>query len=233
MPELKVCGVTDAAFACAAARRGVDYLGFIFAEGSPRRITPAKAQETRCAVERTSTTKAIRPRFVGVFVEQTVGEIAEIARSVPLDVIQLHGDYGADKVATLKSKGYEVWRLHRPDGGGLGTSRPTAGTTGVSPVGAGEDAVLLDGRRGAESRRADWSLVAGLKRAGRRVVLAGGISAGNIVAAIATGADIIDINSSIETAPGVKSVEKLDMLLCQLVKPCGDGIPASCKPTSP
>ena len=197
MPELKVCGVTDAAFACAAAQRGVDYLGFIFAEGSPRRVTPAKAKEIRGTVERRSTAGTDLPRFVGVFVAQTAGEIAEIARDVPLDVIQLHGDYGADAVSELKAAGYEVWRLH-------------------NPVGGGEDAVLLDGRRGTESRRADWSLVAELKRAGRRVVLAGAISAENIAAAVATGADVIDVNSSLETAPGVKSVERLDALLGEL-----------------
>ena len=55
-----------------------------------------------------------------------------------------------------------------------------------------------------------------LKRAGRRVVLAGAISAENIAAAVATGADVIDVNSSLETAPGVKSVERLDSLLSQL-----------------
>ena len=197
MPELKVCGVTDAAFACAAAQRGVDYLGFIFAEGSPRRVTPAKAKEIRGTVERRSTAGTGLPRFVGVFVAQTAGKIAEIARDVPLDVIQLHGDYGADAVSELKEAGYEVWRLH-------------------NSVGGGEDAVLLDGRRGTESRRADWSLVAELKRAGRRVVLAGAIAAENIAAAVATGADVIDVNSSLETAPGVKSVGRLDALLGEL-----------------
>jgi indole-3-glycerol phosphate synthase/phosphoribosylanthranilate isomerase len=197
LPELKVCGVTDAAFACAAAQRGVDYLGFIFAEGSPRRVTPAKAKEIRGTVERRSTAGTDLPRFVGVFVAQTAGEIAEIARDVPLDVIQLHEDYGADAVSELKAAGYEVWRLH-------------------NPVGGGEDAVLLDGRRGTESRRADWSLVAERKRAGRRVVLAGAIAAENIAAAVATGADVIDVNSSLETAPGVKSVGRLDALLGEL-----------------
>lgn len=157
MPELKVCGVTDAAFACAAARRGVDYLGLIFAEGSPRRVTPAKAQEIRGAVERSLTIGTARPRFVGVFVEQTAVEIAEIARDIPLDVIQLHGDYGADKVATLKSKGYEVWRLSSPGGGGLGTSRPTI----VAAAAWGQAALpLQDGcllsRKGGGRR---WSAV--------------------------------------------------------------------------
>ena len=61
--------------------------------------------------------------------------------------------------------------------------------------------------------RADWSLVEPLKRVGRRVILAGGISAANIADATATGADILDINSSIETSPGVKSLALLDELL--------------------
>ena len=43
-PKVKVCGVTDAAFAAAAAQRGVDYLGVIFAGKSPRCVTQAAAQ---------------------------------------------------------------------------------------------------------------------------------------------------------------------------------------------
>ena len=65
--------------------------------------------------------------------------------------------------------------------------------------------------------RADWSLVEPLRRAGRRVVLAGGISASNIADAVATGADVIDVNSSIETSPGVKSLALLDELLRAMV----------------
>lgn len=202
LPELKICGVTDESFACAAAERGVDYLGFIFAGGSPRRITSARAREIRYAVERNSAARTIRPRFVGVFVEQTVGEIADIARNVPLDVIQLHGDYGAQDVTHLKARGYEVWAIYG------------------SAASDSADAVLLDGQsggcRGGTGRLADWSLVAELKRAPRRVVLAGGISAENIAYAVTTGADIIDVNSSLETSRGIKSLEKLDSLLREL-----------------
>lgn len=219
MPELKICGVTDATFACEAARRGIGYIGFIFADGSPRRITAEKARETRGAVELDTPARTVPTRFVGVFVEQTADEIAEIAGNVPLDVIQLHGDYAADVAAGLKAKGYEVWAI---DG---------------SAASAAADAVLLDGRlrgqRGGTGCRADWSRVPQLKLANRRVVLAGGISAENIASAIATGADIIDANSSLETSPGVKSTEKLDRLLAQLLTSNGDGIPEGCKPTSP
>jgi len=48
-------------------------------------------------------------------------------------------------------------------------------------------------------------------------VLAGGISASNITDAVATGADVIDVNSSIETSPGVKSLALLDELLRAMV----------------
>ena len=238
MPRIKVCGVTDAAFAVEAARRGVDYLGLIFAEGSPRQVTPEKAHEIVAHVRACAVTSSVKlPRFVGVFVRHTPEEIVDVATRVGLDAIQLHGDYGDSAVTTLKKRGYEVWRL-------FNAVARTGGVDGVeghdSPRGrlrrklqqhevthrllAGldldllheeslEDAVLLDGRRGNESRRADWSLVAPLKESGLRVVLAGGISAENISAAIATGADVIDVNSSIETSPGVKSLELLDELL--------------------
>ena len=139
------------------------------------------------------------PRFVGVFVNHSAEEIVKIATSLALDVIQLHGNYGAEKVAALKEKGFEVWRLF------------------VEQERDVPDAVLLDGRKGTQCGgtgvRADWSLVEPLKRAGRRVVLAGGIAVANIADAAATGADVIDVNSSLETAPGKKSLALLDELL--------------------
>ena len=210
MPRLKVCGVTDAAFAVEAAKCGVDYLGFIFAEGSPRRITPEKARAIIAAVRaalRGGGTAATPPRFAGVFTSRDIGAIADTAKAAGVDTVQLHGDYGAAEVAALKTLGYEVWRLAPPFDGDF----------------AGEDAVLLDGRNGARrggtGRLADWSRVASLQRAGRRVVLAGGISAANIAAAAATGADILDVNSTLETAPGVKSPILLRELVTALSTP--------------
>ncbi|MBO7482659.1 MAG: phosphoribosylanthranilate isomerase [Kiritimatiellae bacterium] len=194
-PLLKICGVTDPAFAAEAARRGVAYVGIIFAAKSPRRVSVERAKEIASAAS------AGGAASVGVFVEQGADEIERIAAEVGLDVVQLHGGYGAEDVARLKSAGFEVWRLWRQD----------------AEQGA-EDAVLLDGREGNESRLADWSRIADLKRAGRRVVLAGRLSAENIASAAASGADVLDVNSSIETSPGVKSLELLDGLLVRLAE---------------
>lgn len=190
MPKIKVCGINDAAFAQRAEALGVDYLGFIFAEGSPRRVSPAQA----AAIAASLTGRA---RRVGVFTKTPIGEILEIARRVPLDVAQLHSaNYGADDVAQLKAGGLEVWRLDEP---------------------CGADAVLLDGaaggRCGGTGRRADWRRAAELSASGVRVVLAGGISERNAADAAGTGCAILDVNSSLETAPGVKLVAHLESFM--------------------
>ena len=201
MPRLKICGINDAAFAIEAARRGVDYLGLIFADGSPRRVTEERACEIIAAVRQTGKS----PRFVGVFANHSAAEIMRIAGAVPIDVIQLHGNYSKDDILQIKALNTEIWQLF------LG-SDPIS----IDPI-LFADAVLLDGRddtrSGGTGKCADWSLVAPLKQAGRRVVLAGGISAENIAAAIATDADVIDVNSSLETSPGRKSITLLDNLL--------------------
>ena len=180
--KLKVCGINNAEFAVHAAKLGVDYLGLIFAEKSPRRVTVEQAREIVAA--------ASGPKFVGVFTTQPPDEIERTASSLGLNTVQLHGNYDDSAVSALKNAGFEVWALEG------------------SPASASADAVLVDGRDGERcggtGRVADWSVVHALKAARRRVVLAGGISALNVRQAAATGADVIDVNSSLETAPGVK-----------------------------
>lgn len=195
-PKIKVCGVTDAQFAQCAEKMGADYLGFIFAARSPRHITP----EAAAAI---ASTLAGRAKRVGVFTDTPMPEILAIAARVPLDAVQLHSlDYGADEILRLKAAGLEVWRLFR---------------RGCGPVPPDADAVLLDGVAGGQcggtGRRADWEFASEMAAAGVRVVLAGGISVANAVAAAATGCAVLDVNSSLETAPGVKSIARLEAFM--------------------
>lgn len=193
-PKLKICGINDPRIAVAAEAGGADYLGLIFVPGSPRAVTPARAKELCGALEG-------KARRVGVFVEDGVADIERIAREIGLDVVQLHGAYSDADVLRLKAAGFEVWRLD--DGA----------REGEGP----EDAVLLDGRAGGRTggtgQRADWARARALKAAGKRVVLAGGLSEGNLAEAAETGCDVLDMNSSLEVAPGVKSREKVERLL--------------------
>lgn len=189
-PKLKICGINDPRIAAAAEAGGADYLGFIFVPGSPRAVTPERAKELFGSLEG-------KARRVGVFVKDGVADIERIAREVELDVVQLHAAYSDEDVLWLKEGGFEVWRLDD---------------------GVPADAVLLDGRAGGATggtgQRADWARARVLKEEGSRVVLAGGLSAGNLGAAVAaTGADVFDVNSSLEVARGVKDVGKLEELL--------------------
>lgn len=187
-PQVKICGINDVHVAVRAEELGADYLGFIFAERSPRRVEPRQA----AAISASLSAKA---RLVGVFTESPIGEIVRIAKCVPMDVVQLHSmSYGADEIDALRSSGFEVWRL---DGGG-----------------GNPDAVVLDGRAvaqcGGTGRSADWLRATALSASGVRVVLAGGISAENASAAAKTGCAVLDVNSSLEVRPGVKSIARME-----------------------
>lgn len=202
-PLLKTCGVSDAGFAAYAASHGADVLGVIFAERSPRRVDIGTAARIAAAA------RAASPgvRIAGVFDRQPAAEAIAAAKAVPLDIIQFHGGYSDADVAAAKAAGFETWRLAN-----AATSNPEACDVA--------DATLLDGvsggMAGGTGKLADWSIAGALAARGRRVVLAGGISEDNIAAAAAVGPAVIDVNSSIETAPGVKSREKFDALVARL-----------------
>lgn len=206
---LKICGITEIPFARAAAEAGVDFLGFVFAPGSPRRVSPDKAARIGTVARATArATARSRPscqlRTVGVFTPRPVDEILLVADAASLDVVQLHGRFPPEAVAAAKARGYETWLLD--DGG--------------DPRASPADGVLVDGaaggRSGGTGTLADWTRVAAIRAAGKKAILAGGLSAANIAAAAATGADVLDVNSSLETAPGVKSAERLFALLRSL-----------------
>ena len=125
--------------------------------------------------------------LVGVFVRQSVAEIIDTMNRVGLDVVQLHRRAKGDEVAALRAAGFEVWTL--------------AG-------GAPGDGVLFDSSHGD----GDAAFVRGPYKA----ILAGGIGESNIADAIALSPDVIDVNSSLETSPGVKSIARLKSFLASI-----------------
>lgn len=176
--EVKVCGVRDAAFAVAAAKLGVDYLGFIFEPSSPRHVTVEQAAEIAAAL---GAEARRRVRLAGVFVHGTPGEIAAAMRRAGLDVVQLHRRATAEDVAALKSAGYEVWTL--------------AG-------GAEGDGVLFDSTHGDGETA--------FRQVDGKSIVAGRIGVENLADVLALGPDVVDVNSTLETAPGVKSAARLE-----------------------
>ena len=94
--RIKVCGTTSQADAEAAVRAGVDALGFIFAEKSPRIIPVEKAAEIIGKL----------PSFissVGVFVDSSFNEVKETVLKCGLTQVQLHGSETPEFCSELKT----------------------------------------------------------------------------------------------------------------------------------
>jgi phosphoribosylanthranilate isomerase len=193
--EVKVCGLTRAADARAAAELGARYIGVIFA-GGPRTLDPDRAREVLdgggADVDR-----------VGVFAEADPEAIAATVRLARLDIVQLHADPRSDAVRRVrKATGARVWGVVRVDG-------PLQNTE-LRDLWDSADAVVLDskvsGVLGGSGRSFDWSAASDAThvRPGRLVV-AGGLTASNVGEAIELLApDVVDVSSGVESSPGIK-----------------------------
>lgn len=196
MTQVKICGITRAEDAQLCASLGADFIGFVFARSSPRCLTPERAAEIVAALDPSS-----RPRIVGVFRDERPHEIARIARLVPLDFAQLHGDESDADVAAIGIPAIKALRVH--------DTLPEADAFPSAPW-------LLfdtwDPRGGGSGRTFDWSLLARYDRS-RPFFLAGGINPENVGSATATSRPhAIDVSSGVESAPGIKDAAKLRLL---------------------
>jgi len=195
-PFLKICGMTRVGDALHAVREGATAIGFVFWKGSPRYIEPERAGEIAAALPATVTT-------VGVFVNEPVDAIRETARVAGLRMVQLHGE---ETPAYMEQIDQPVMRAVTLD--------TMVETTKTWPA---DTTLLLDStdpsRRGAGRAAVDWPRAAVITR-GRRVVLAGGLTPDNIEEAIVTVRPIgVDVASGVESAPGVKDLDKVARFL--------------------
>ncbi len=194
----KVCGLTRAEDARAAWQAGALYGGLIFAPESPRRVDRERAG---------ALVGAAPLRWVGVFVNQPAADVAALARDLGLAAVQLHGDETPQKVAALRSllpPRCEVWKAVR-----VRDRIPALGDTGA-------DRMVLDtwraGQRGGTGERFDWRLLAGNPDRDN-ILLGGGLTPAVAAEAGLVGAWGLDVNSGVETAPGIKSAERIHAFL--------------------
>jgi phosphoribosylanthranilate isomerase len=185
---VKICGITNQEDATAAMEGGATAIGFNFWARSPRYVAPERAAEI-------ATEAGIRR--VGVFVNETPARIAEVARLARLDVAQLHGDETAADFPVAIA----VWKAARV------SEAFDFGALLEWPA----EAVLLDGPAaelyGGSGRTFDW----GRARAARKpIILAGGLDADNVAAAVALARPWgVDACSKIESAAGKKDHKKM------------------------
>lgn len=202
--EVKVCGVSTPEVVDAAVRHGAAWLGFVFYPPSPRDIAPDAAAaliaRAPAAVGK-----------VGVFVDADDERIAH-AVGAGLTALQLHGSESPERIVALKRRfGLEVWKAipvkTRDDLGAAAAYRGAA------------DRILYDARTppgtlpGGMGVRFDWRLLDGFAHP-LPWALSGGLDAANVAEAAAlTGARLVDASSGVESAPGVKDVDKIAAFL--------------------
>ncbi len=182
--RIKFCGLVRPADVEAAVALGVDAVGFVFYEPSPRYLDAEAAARLR----------QLLPSFVaavGLFVNAPAGRVAAAQAAVGLDVVQLHGDETAVDAAGL---GMRYWKAHR-----IG---PTYDLARAMEEHRAAEFHLLDSASagfGGSGQRFDWSRADGVD--GSRLIVSGGIDAGNVGEAIARLAPVaVDTSSGIQGA---------------------------------
>lgn len=186
---IKICGLQTADTVAAAVDAGADAIGFVFSPGSPRTITAELAAELGRKVP-------VGVETVGVFRNQPMDEVLDMARKAAVTTVQLHGDESLADMASVHAAGFKALRAFSADAYNslsrdekrdweserilLDAVEPGAGV-------AFDAAVLTDG-----TPNGFW-------------LLAGGLNPANVAAAASamkpTG---VDVSSGVESSRGIK-----------------------------
>lgn len=209
----KICGINSPDALEAAVDGGAGYVGFVFYPPSPRFIEPVQA--VMIAAPAPSTVKK-----VGLFVDAEDGAIQATLDACPLDMLQFHGDESPERVRGAKETfGLPVIKAIK-----------LAGPDDLFHAGdylASADMLLFDAKPpddmegalpGGNALAFDWELLAGAQWP-CPWLLSGGLNTDNLAEAVEiTGAEIVDVSSGVEDAPGHKDPERITAFLQSVAK---------------
>jgi len=188
MIRVKICGICDLEAANMAVEAGADLIGFHFCD-SDRRVSPEQA---RSIIEEL----LVRPKIVGVFIDEAPDEVRQIAEFVDLDLLQLHGS---------EQPGFEAGRP---------VMKVLKVKEGRVPGADGwPDPIMLDSwssdQRGGTGRTWDWEVARRLLGS-RKVFIAGGLQPGNVGKVVSEFRPYgVDVSSGVEARPRVKDPDKV------------------------
>ena len=192
--RVKICGITTPGDAVAAADAGADAIGLVFYPNSPRHVSVTAAVEITAAI----------PPFVTVvalFVDEPRSSIERILTRVPVGMLQFHGDEAPDACSVYDTPWLKAFRVQP------GLDLPAACQHYRGARGALLDA-WQDGVPGGTGQTFDWNLAR--KTLSLPVVLAGGLNADNVGAAVRTVRPAaVDVSGGVEREPGVKDHDRM------------------------
>jgi phosphoribosylanthranilate isomerase len=188
---IKICGTTSEDDALLAVAMGANAVGFIFAP-SPRQIS---AQRVADIVKRLPREDLLT---VGVFRDDAPRRVVEVVYSAGLHAAQLHGRETPDEVQWIRQRVPMVIK-----------ALPAGDPRVPRAADYGADAILLDAPNPGSGQVFDWALAAELPE-GQRLMIAGGLNANNVAAAIVRVKPWgVDATSGVEASPGLKDPMKL------------------------
>ena len=196
--RVKICGITRLEDALFAARAGADALGFVFYDKSPRHVSARDAAAICVAL----------PPFVGsvgLFVDAPADYVRSTLQSVPLDLLQFHGDESPAYCAQFGKPYLKAVRVHAATDL-LKYAADFAAARGI----------LLDayvpGIPGGTGEAFDWELIPA--NFPRPVVLSGGLTPANVADAVRqTRPWAVDVSSGVESAKGIKDCDKVALFI--------------------
>lgn len=197
--RVKICGITRAEDALAAAVMGVDAIGLVFYQKSPRHVSIEQAASICSQVPAFITT-------VALFLDAEQAFVDDVLKQVPVDLLQFHG---AEDPAYCE-------RFDRPYIKALGmASLSQEGLVSQSRAYKHAHGLLLDshaaGAAGGTGETFDWNNIPDLNKP---VILAGGLTVRNIADAIRRVHPwAVDVSSGVETGKGIKSVDLMSAFM--------------------
>ena len=192
--RVKICGITRVEDALAAAAAGADAIGLVFYAKSPRAVDIEQARAILAALPPFVTT-------VGLFVDAERSELERILASVPLDLLQFHGDESVQQCEAFGRPYIKALRVKAGDDIAAQVARyPSA------------QGILLDayveGVPGGTGEAFDWSLIP--QTLSKPLILAGGLRPDNVAEAVSRVRPYaVDVSGGVEASKGVKDVEKV------------------------
>jgi phosphoribosylanthranilate isomerase len=208
--EIKICGIKTAEALDAAIAGGASHIGLVFFGKSPRDISADSAGALAARA-------AGRTKIVGLFVNPDNDFIDAVRKHVALDVIQLHGVERPAAANMIRQRnGLELWKSI--------PIRTRADFDAAQKYRGSVNRILYDAKPpeggdlpGGNGMRFDWKLLQGTTHP-LPWILAGGLLPRNVAEAIReTGAPLVDVSSGVESAPGIKDVDKI-AAFCKAVR---------------
>lgn len=205
--QIKICGLSTETAIDAAIESGATHIGLVHFEKSPRHVSLERAAQLRAhAGDRIRTVLLLvnaDPKLTG----KAIGDIKP-------DVVQFHGSETPEWLKLVAdNSGLEIWKA-------LGVKDAPTLAKSDRYIGAA-DRLLFDAPAkalpGGTGTSFDWSLLAGHDH---QIAwgLAGGLDPDNVSDALtATRAPLVDVSSGVESAPGVKQVDRI-AAFCQAVR---------------